>query len=154
MSHLESSGEVSGRWQVHEMLDAIWCGALTMRFAKAAGFGEQGQWAAAITVEELVTNAVKHAGGGTLYLERLHEPSAGMAVVVEDNGPGIADVSRALEDGYSRGRFITPDDTPADRTGLGSGLGAVRRLMDEVLVENKPQGGLRVTARKYIPRIA
>ena len=50
-------------------------------------------------------------------------------VRAEDDGPGIADIERALEDGYSTGR------------GLGLGLPGARRLMDRLIVESAPGQG-------------
>ena len=52
-------------------------------------------------------------------------------VRAEDDGPGIADIERALEDGYSTGR------------GLGLGLPGARRLMDRLIVESAPGQGHR-----------
>ncbi len=137
------------RLVVRNLADAIWCGARGMRFAKALGFGEQDQWAVAIAVEELVTNAVKHALGGTLTLSKL-AGERGLAIVIEDDGPGIANTEDAVKDGYHQGHFIDPDEPAQDHTGLGSGLGAVKRMTDHLLIERRPEGGTRVTAHKYL----
>ena len=62
----------------------------------------------------------------------------GLAVVARDEGPGIADVARALEDGFSTsGR-------------LGLGLPGVRRLMDEFHIQSRTGEGTTVTVKKWI----
>ena len=70
-------------------------------------------------------------------------------VLVEDAGPGIADPDLALADGYSEGRFL--DGTQATLRGLGAGLGAVQRLMDELTIVDGPGGGAQIVARKWLP---
>ena len=60
-----------------------------------------------------------------------------LAVVASDRGPGIPDLSRALEVGYSTSGS------------LGLGLPGVRRLMDDFEVESRVGRGTRVTARKW-----
>ena len=54
-----------------------------------------------------------------------------------DTGPGIPDVSRALEDGYST------------YEGLGLGLPGARRLMDEFTLESEPGRGTTVSMTKW-----
>ena len=49
---------------------------------------------------------------------------AGIEIVVRDDGPGIADVEQALQQGYTSGR------------GLGMGLPGTRRLMDEMTIDS------------------
>ena len=79
------------------------------------------------------------------------KPRVTLEVEVEDQGPGIEDLSKAVLDAYSRGRFPAPDDFDHRPQSLGAGLGAVRRLMDSVEFRNKEEGGLVVRAHKYLP---
>ncbi len=94
----------------------------------------------ALVVTELATNLVKHATGGELLLRPLGQHGeAGMEVVSIDRGPGIADVARALRDGYST-------------TGSpGTGLGAVERLASEFGIYSQPGKGTAVVARILTP---
>jgi serine/threonine-protein kinase RsbT len=62
----------------------------------------------------------------------------GIEVTAEDRGPGIADLSRALEDGYSTG------------AGMGLGLPGAGRLMDELSVESAVGVGTTVVMRKWV----
>lgn len=77
----------------------------------------------------------------------LHALADGIELRAIDQGPGIPDLSTAEEDGVSRGRRHTPY-TPI-RDSLGSGLGSVRRLMDEVEVQTRDRG-TTVVARKRL----
>ena len=104
----------------------------------------------ALAVAELVSNVARHGGGrGVLVLRTLEQPWPGVEVVVSDEGPGIADPELALQDGWSRGGRLTPD---SPRDGLGTGLGAVQRVMDELCIDSPIEGGASVTARKFIDR--
>jgi len=83
---------------------------------------------------ELARNALVHGKGGTARLEQLAEGGReGLRVTFEDRGPGIADVDRAMADGFSTG------------AGLGLGLGGSRRLVHEFAIESRPGEGTRVT---------
>jgi anti-sigma regulatory factor (Ser/Thr protein kinase) len=89
----------------------------------------------AIVITELATNLVKHAHGGEILLRSLQTGSAvGIEVLSLDRGPGIADVGRALRDGYSTA------GSP------GNGLGAVMRLASQFDLYTHP-GGSAIVAR-------
>jgi serine/threonine-protein kinase RsbT len=62
----------------------------------------------------------------------------GIEVTAEDQGPGIADIERALADGYSSGG------------GMGLGLPGARRLMDELTVDSIVGVGTTVVMRKWL----
>ena len=93
-----------------------------------------------LAVSELAANLARYAKGGELLLTPLERPGlVGIEVVSRDQGPGISDVERAMRDGFSTGG------------GLGSGLPAARRLMDEFEITSQPNGTL-VMARKWTAR--
>ena len=57
---------------------------------------------APFVVTELGTVLVKHAQGGELLIRRVGpEGYEGIEVLSLDKGPGMSNVSRSLEDGYS-----------------------------------------------------
>jgi serine/threonine-protein kinase RsbT len=102
------------------------------------GFGREDAEAIALAVSELATNLVRYAPGGEILVSIFSEEAGtGLAIRSRDDGPGIADVELALRDGYSTGG------------GLGSGLPAVRRLMDDVVITTSPSGTL-IEARKWL----
>jgi serine/threonine-protein kinase RsbT len=94
--------------------------------------------AVALATSELAMNLARYARRGQLSLSTVQGPSgSGVEIESRDRGPGIADLARALQDGYSTGG------------GLGSGLPSARRLMDEFQIDTGP-GGTRILARKWL----
>ncbi len=88
---------------------------------------------------ELARNAVIHGGGGDATLEIVRDAAnrLGLRLSFEDRGPGIADIQRAMTDGYTTG------------TGLGLGLGGARRLSSEFHIQSAPEQGTKVTILKW-----
>ena len=92
----------------------------------------------ATAISELARNILTYAGEGEIEVA-LEEAGArrGLLIVARDQGPGIADVALALQDGYSTSRS------------LGIGLPGVRRLMDEFEVTSELGSGTQVRATKW-----
>jgi serine/threonine-protein kinase RsbT len=87
---------------------------------------------------ELARNTLSYGGGGTARLETLQEGSrVGLRLTFEDTGPGIADLTLALTDGYTTGG------------GLGLGLSGSKRLVNEFDIWSKPGEGTRVTITRW-----
>jgi serine/threonine-protein kinase RsbT len=102
------------------------------------GFSDAMATLVATAISELARNMLLYAHGGEVALSGIEngEPR-GIRVVARDDGPGIADLGRALEDGFSTsGR-------------LGLGLPGVRRLMDDFEIDSRPGGGTVVTVVKW-----
>jgi serine/threonine-protein kinase RsbT len=92
----------------------------------------------ATAISELARNILTYAGEGEI--EVAVEEAAGrrgLVIVARDQGPGIADIDLALQDGYSTSRS------------LGIGLPGVRRLMDDFEVTSGPGSGTVVKAAKW-----
>jgi serine/threonine-protein kinase RsbT len=95
----------------------------------------------ATAISELARNVLSYAESGEIKLEALNSRSrCGLAIVVMDRGPGIADVEQAMQDAYSTSG------------GLGMGLPGVRRLMDEFKIESSVGEGTTVSATKWCRR--
>jgi serine/threonine-protein kinase RsbT len=108
--------------------------------AAALGFSSSDRTVIATAICELARNIIEYATSGDVLMARVERNGrAGMMVVARDQGPGIADLARALSAGYSSGQ------------GLGMGLPGVRRLMDEFEVSSQPGTGTTVTVRKWLP---
>lgn len=87
---------------------------------------------------ELGRNTVVHGGGGTARLEIIGETARrGLRLTFEDKGPGIANIERAMQDGYTSGG------------GLGLGLGGSKRLSNDFAIESSPGHGTRVTITRW-----
>ena len=91
------------------------------------------------SVSELAVNLFSHTDrGGTIAFNAIeHEKGRGIQIISEDEGPGIVDVAKAMEDGFST------------NGGLGCGLPGVKRLMDEFEIKSRPGLGTRIVARKW-----
>jgi hypothetical protein len=71
-------------------------------FARASGFDETATGRIAIVATEMATNLLKHASAGQIVIGSFADcDGAGLELMSLDKGPGIADLGRAFEDGYS-----------------------------------------------------
>lgn len=106
--------------------------------AEQSGFSTTDQVLITTAISELARNILLYARGGMIALRRVdnHERS-GIMVVATDQGPGIPDVEKAMEPGYSTS------------SSLGLGLPGVKRLMDEMSIETRAGQGTTVTATKW-----
>jgi serine/threonine-protein kinase RsbT len=87
---------------------------------------------------ELARNAVIYGGGGDALLELLEESGCeGIRVLIEDHGPGIADIVQAMTNGFTSGQ------------GMGLGLGGSKRLVDEFEIWSQPGQGTRVSITRW-----
>ncbi len=120
------------------------------RLAAELGFDKRAQWEIAIAVSEAASNISKYTPGGVVTLTGHKEESGGGFFAFEalDDGKGIDDIPFALRDGVSQGRDLATYEGPDRPRSLGSGLGAIVRLMDHVSISNRAQGGLAIVARK------
>lgn len=108
--------------------------------AREMGFGTIDQARIATAISELARNVVLYAGSGTVTIRVIvtKDGRRGLEVLCEDNGPGIADLALAQQDGYSTSG------------GLGMGLPGTRRLMDEFYIETELDVGTKVMVRKWL----
>jgi serine/threonine-protein kinase RsbT len=107
------------------------------RKALALGFSYPQSHYIATVASELAANLYIHAGGGAFEISGRVEP-VGLEMVTTDQGPGIADIDLALQEGYSTAG------------GLGGGLPGVKRLMDEMVIESKIGMGTVVKVKKWL----
>ena len=106
-------------------------------WAEELGFDETVCGKAALVATEAATNLLKHSLAGALIV---HSPGPfedriALEILALDAGPGMGDLARCLNDGYST-------------TGTsGNGLGAIRRLADSFDIYSQPEIGTAVWAR-------
>jgi serine/threonine-protein kinase RsbT len=94
----------------------------------------------ATAISEVARNITSYAGRGAVrVMVGDREGRKALVVRAEDEGPGIADIERAFEDGYSTGR------------GLGLGLPGARRLMDRLIIESTLGRGTVIEMWKWVP---
>jgi serine/threonine-protein kinase RsbT len=110
------------------------------RLAEALGLTTTDLTLVATAISEVARNITAYAGSGEIVVRRVElRGSHGIEVVARDAGPGIADVERALQDGFTTGG------------GLGLGLPGARRLMDDFEIVSQPGVGTTVTMTKWVP---
>ncbi|HEY6951098.1 MAG TPA: anti-sigma regulatory factor [Bacteroidota bacterium] len=110
--------------------------------AERIGFLATDQTLIATAISEVARNIIKFAKRGVIVISPvLHNPKRGIVVVASDHGPGIPDISLAMQDGFSTGN------------GLGMGLPGCRRLMDEFDVKSDVGKGTTVTMKKWGPEL-
>lgn len=106
--------------------------------AERLGMSSNDQVVVVIAISEVARNIIEHAKQGEIIVSAVGRNSGqGISVVARDEGPGILDVERALQDGHSTAG------------GLGLGLAGAKRLMDEFQVLSQPGKGTTITMRKW-----
>jgi serine/threonine-protein kinase RsbT len=118
--------------------DVVTVRQVVRKWAIEAGFTLVDQTKMVTAASELARNTVDYGGGGTVRLELLNEGNRrGLRVAFEDQGPGIADIDKALTDHFTTGN------------GLGLGLGGARRLVNEFDLSSKVGEGTRVVITRW-----
>jgi serine/threonine-protein kinase RsbT len=107
--------------------------------AERLGFTGTDLVAIATAISEIARNIIQYAGEGEVVLSEVRkEGRSGILIVARDQGPGIANLELAMQDGYSTSG------------GLGLGLSGARRLVDEFEIVSEPGKGTTVTMRKWL----
>ena len=87
---------------------------------------------------ELARNTLEHGGGGEVRVQALQEGMRrGVRLTFTDQGPGIADLERALRDGFTTGG------------GMGLGLSGSKRLVNEFDIKSEVGRGTTVSITRW-----
>ena len=107
--------------------------------AAIAGFSHSNLTIIATAISEVARNIVEYAKEGEVIITLIDDATKkGVEIVASDQGPGIADISTVMRDGFSTGK------------GLGIGLPGARRLMDEFAIASAVGAGTIVTMKKWV----
>ncbi len=93
-----------------------------------------------IAMYEGEINMVIHAGGGRAEVSVFDDY---IEIVLEDDGPGIADIELAMQEGFS----TAPEQVRAIGFGAGMGLPNMKRYTDEMTIDTEVMKGTRITMR-------
>lgn len=105
------------RMQIEDMSQAGEARRLAASFCKLMDFSSTEAGNVALIITEMTKNIVKHANGGEVLIRVLENGQVkGMEILTIDNGPGIANITQSIRDGFS---------TAGSQ---GTGLGAIIRL--------------------------
>lgn len=137
---------ISETWRVHNEADVYAAISAGRTIGNSMGFEHADQTRLETIIAELARNALRYGGGGTVSLRCVQGKNSGkhrlgLEIVVEDDGPGIANLVDVLAHG--------PKSAGSASNGLGVGLAAVRRLADEFEIESVAGRGTRVRACKW-----
>lgn len=130
---LQSCVKILNEW------DIVAVRQLGRNVAKELGFGTVDQARITTAISELARNIYLYAGQGEICIEKeFQNGRKGLKIYARDQGPGIADIRRVMEDGYTTAG------------GLGAGLPGVKRLMDEFDINSKVNEGTEVIVIKWL----
>ncbi len=108
------------------------------RLAEGYGFSPNIIGKVNIVVSEMTSNLAKHVpSGGTVLVQAIGKPIRGIEIMCLDNGPGMHEPQRMMEDGVST--YGT----------AGEGLGAIRRQSDEFDLYSHTGVGTVVVSRIF-----
>lgn len=130
---LQSCVKILNEW------DIVAVRQLGRNVAKELQFGIVDQARITTAISELARNIYLYAGQGQVWIEKVFKDGKiGLKIIAKDNGPGIQDIRKVMEDGFSTSG------------GLGAGLPGVKRLMDDFDIDSTPNKGTTVTATKWL----
>ncbi len=108
------------------------------QLAVRAGFAPTDATMIATAISEIARNVVRFAHRGEMAMAIIEDGgSIGLSIVARDVGPGIVDIDRALEVGFTT------------YGGRGLGLPGSRRLMDEFEITSEVGRGTTVSMTKW-----
>jgi len=128
-----SSVEIYTEW------DVVAARQLGREVAKEIGFRTVDQARITTAISELARNIYLYAGAGEIEIVQLEEgDQRGIRIIAKDQGPGIPNLRRVMEDGFTTSG------------GLGAGMPGVRRLVDDFKVDTEVGKGTTIYATKWL----
>ena len=128
----------TGSLPIGDNLDVVACRQTVREIAAELGFSVIGKTMLVTAASELARNTLIHGGGGRFAWEVIRVGTRrGVRLRFEDDGPGIADIPRAMTNGWTSGK------------GLGLGLPGAKRLVDEFEIQSTPGRGTRVVIVRW-----
>ena len=130
-----------GEFRIESEGDIVMARRIVRNAATALGFGITDVTRIVTAASELTRNIYQYARSGVMRWRALHKGTdTGLELTFEDSGPGIPDVAKAMEVGFSTGK------------GLGMGLPGAKRLMDEMTIASEVGKGTTVVVRKWLKK--
>lgn len=126
------------RVKIAAPFDIVTARQLSRQLAFEVGLADAEVTLLAAAISEVARNILDHARAGEIYFNILENGgNRGLQVIARDEGPGIPDVTRAMQYGYSTSG------------GLGVGLPGAKWLMDEFNIDSTVGQGTRITMCKW-----
>jgi serine/threonine-protein kinase RsbT len=135
---MQSSNSREIRIAINSDSDVVTARQRGREMASRLGFSSTDSTLIATAISELARNILLYAHQGEIGVTIVQGGDRkGVRVVARDDGPGIPDVERALQEGFSTSRS------------LGMGLSGVRRLVDDFQIVSEPGHGTTVIVKKW-----
>lgn len=118
--------------------DVVMARQRVREYAAKIGMGTLDQTKLMTATSELSRNILLYAGKGEVTIGQVKEGSRiGIKVVFKDAGPGIPNIDRAMQDGYSTGKS------------LGMGLPGAKRLVSFFEIISNVAHGTKITIIRW-----
>jgi serine/threonine-protein kinase RsbT len=135
---MQSSNRHEIKIAIHSDSDIVTARKKGREMAGRLGFTSTDSTLIATAISELARNILLYAHQGEIGVTIVEGGDRkGVRVIARDDGPGIPDVERALQEGFSTSRS------------LGMGLSGVRRLVDDFQIVSEPGRGTTVIVKKW-----
>jgi serine/threonine-protein kinase RsbT len=132
------TNERGGEVRITSEGDIVTARKIVRDAAMELGFGVTDVTRIVTAASELTRNVFRYAGSGVMHWRKVDAGATmGLELTFEDHGPGIPDIERALEVGYTT------------KGGLDLGLPGAKRLMDEMEIQSEVGKGTRITVKKW-----
>ncbi|HVO93200.1 MAG TPA: anti-sigma regulatory factor [Terriglobales bacterium] len=105
--------------------------------AAELGFSSCDQTLIATAISEIARNILTYATKGEVSLSAIKNGQHCLSITAVDEGPGIANLDQAMQNGYSTAGS------------LGLGLPGAKRMMDEFEISSEPGKGTIVRMKKW-----
>ena len=137
MTTISGHGQLVIRLPIAGHEDIVLARQKVRDIAVEMGFNLLNQTRIVTAVSELARNIVVHAQSGAMSIFKTAERE-GLRIVFADQGPGIPDIGRALQESYS------------SVGSLGLGLQGAKRLSDAMEIVSPPGAGTTITITKWL----
>ena len=128
-----------GEFRIGSESDIVLARKIVRDFSTELGFSLTDVTRIVTAASELARNIYRYAGSGLMRWRLLTEGHrVGLELIFEDQGPGIPNIEKAMEAGFTTGN------------GLGLGLPGSKRLMDEMTIKSKIGQGTVIGVRKWL----
>ncbi|QJW91420.1 anti-sigma regulatory factor [Spirosoma taeanense] len=124
---------------IRQESDVILLGQLIRQQSTQVGMSSLNKTKLVTAASELARNMLNYAVNGRVEIERIRRHhKIGIRLTFADKGPGIADIDKAMLDGYSTG------------SGMGVGLPGAKRLVDEFSLISVIDEGTTIIVIKWL----
>jgi serine/threonine-protein kinase RsbT len=123
--------------RIEKEADIIAIRQLVRELTKLHKFDQFASAAMTTAASELSRNVWVHAKSGVARIGVLRGERIGLELQLVDQGPGIANLERALAGGFSTANS------------LGLGLSGTKRLVDDFIIDTGPGRGTTIVIRKW-----